>query len=82
MKELRKYIDLYNTETILLLLQDKFNFVSTTDGGNTIPKLGSYCNSSKNINTKAGFKIVDLICHRNGNITIKTNSNKFIQFLN
>ena len=82
-KEFLKYSDLYNTETILSMLKNKFNTVSFTIGGNTIAKMGSPCKDTKNINTKANFKIVKIIQHRKQEaVTILTNNKTYFTFIN
>jgi hypothetical protein len=77
--QIKKYFDLYDYETILTALKNKYNFVSFCK--KSIPKNGSLTFKTDKINVLSDAKIENVILHRNQRITLKTNHG-FIQFFN
>jgi hypothetical protein len=77
--QIKKYSDLYDYETIVTDLKNKYNFVSFCK--KSIPKNGSLTFKTDRINVLSDAKIENVILHRNQRITLKTNHG-FIQFFN
>jgi hypothetical protein len=79
--EIFKNIDLYNSEILFTFLKNKFTHVSYTRTRLTPAKEGSPCIELKYISFNPSFKIIKLIEHKTGQITIKTSKNHFYTFL-
>ncbi len=77
--QIKKYFDLYDYETILTDLKNKYYFVSFCK--KSVPKNGSLAFKTDRINVLSDAKIENVILHRNQRISIKTNYG-FIQFFN
>jgi hypothetical protein len=77
--EIKKYFDLYNYETILTILKNKYYFVSFSK--NSVPTAGSITLKTNKINVLSDAKIENVILHKNNLITIKTNYG-FMKFSN
>lgn len=77
--QIKKYSDLYDYETILTALKNKYSFVSFCK--KSVPKNGSLTFKTDKINVLSDAKIENVILHRNQRITLKT-SYGFIQFFN
>jgi hypothetical protein len=77
--EIKKYFDIYNYETILTILKNKYYFVSFSK--NSVPTAGSITLKTNKINVLSDAKIENVILHKNNLITIKTNYG-FMKFSN
>ncbi|MDD1420937.1 hypothetical protein MEO40_17725 [Dolichospermum sp. ST_sed1] len=65
-----KYFDLYGFENTVLILAEKFKFVSWCK--NSIPTAGSLTKDSKKLNLKSCSEVKKVINHKNGEVTIQT----------
>ena len=74
-------IDLYTPDLLIEMLKNKYNYVSFTRNGKTIPKEGSEVRETKKIKLTDKLKISKIIEHKNGNTTIKAD-NFYFTFLN
>jgi hypothetical protein len=79
--EIFNNIDLYDSEILFTFLKTKFTHVSYTRTRLTPAKEGSACIDIKYISFNPSFKIIKLIEHKTGQITIKTSKNHFYTFL-
>ena len=79
--EIFKNIDLYDSEILFTFLKNKFTHVSYTRTRLTPAKEGSTCIELKYISFGPSFKVIKLIEHKTGQITIKTSKNHFYTFL-
>jgi hypothetical protein len=79
--EIFKNIDLYDSEILFTFLKTKFTHASYTRTRLTPAKEGSPCIELKYISFNPSFKVIKLIEHKTGQITIKTNKNHFYTFL-
>jgi len=78
--EYKQFYDVYGIEVIIESLKKDFKMVSYCK--NSIPTEGSYTINTNRIGKmQEDGKIHNVICHRNGSITIETNYG-FYKFLN
>lgn len=81
-KSIFNSIDLYGNDVLITAIKQKYEYISYTKNGKTLPKDGSRCFQTSKLTVQNDVKFTKLIEHKNGAITLKTEQGYLVIFLN